>query len=149
MSTSEVAGIGDGETILFLVEVGDDAEIASFCIASLTMSVTAEVYPEEDLVGDAKGLSGRLCSKLRILVNFLIKLQETHERQNMIKKKGKIPITNSQSLRPSSIFAYLSGKSPSSVRELFLSLPFLLLVIDSLQMLGATIGWIGRLSPIT
>lgn len=64
MSMAEVPGIKGEVTGLLLLGGEDEAETAPSFSASPTTLVKEEKYSVEALVGDAKGLSGRLCSKL-------------------------------------------------------------------------------------
>lgn len=61
---AEVPGIKGEETGLLLLGGEDEAEPALSFSASPTTLVKEEKYSVEALVEDAKGLSGRLCSKL-------------------------------------------------------------------------------------
>lgn len=60
MSSVEVAGSREGDKLMLAVV----AEASDESLASEDKTGKADMYSRAPLVGEAKGLSGRLCSKL-------------------------------------------------------------------------------------
>lgn len=68
MSKEELAGIKADVTKLLLAE--NEAGTMASLLASLAPLAKAEQYSPAPLAGDAKGLSGRLCSKLQSIIRL-------------------------------------------------------------------------------